>query len=195
MSLYIPEETPPMALDFSVIWQRCEWLTPKEFGLAMALLGLVWGAPGFRVRGEDEEVQTLFSNGVAPEFRFEDYEIKNALAALFWFHPREGYIYSPYILQLVGRPSKRQPIPGWMKAIAIRDASPSGVIICEYCMARPLSVDEIHFDHRLPISRGGINHPDNLAVCCASCNLSKGAMTGEEFLERINASYQEDEAP
>lgn len=31
-----------------------------------------------------------------------------------------------------------------------------------------------HADHFIPVARGGTNHPDNIVIACADCNLSKG---------------------
>lgn len=191
MSFDVPTYTPPLLLDYAKIWDKCEWLTPKEFGLVILLLGKVWSAPGFRIKADFDGIRKLCSNGIQPDYTFEDYEIANALSAFFWYHPREGFIYSRYILELAGRPTKRQPIPSWMKGIALHSASVRDGLVCAYCMAMPLTIDDIHFDHKLPISRGGINHPENLAVCCAACNMSKGALTDDEYWERVSASYQE----
>jgi hypothetical protein len=40
---------------------------------------------------------------------------------------------------------------------------------------------EYHADHMMPVSRGGSNWPDNLALTCSDCNLSKGAKTLDEW--------------
>lgn len=42
-----------------------------------------------------------------------------------------------------------------------------------------------HIDHDLPIVRGGTNDEANLVLACASCNLSKRDMTGDEFRQLI----------
>ena len=41
---------------------------------------------------------------------------------------------------------------------------------CVYCG----STDDISFDHKEPLSKGGANTIDNLALACKSCNSSKG---------------------
>jgi 5-methylcytosine-specific restriction endonuclease McrA len=38
-----------------------------------------------------------------------------------------------------------------------------------------------HCDHIVPVSRGGTSWPDNIQILCPSCNLSKHAMTMEEW--------------
>lgn len=58
--------------------------------------------------------------------------------------------------------------------------------ICPYCDA-PLSVafengKTTHFDHMLPIQKGGTNDDANLVACCADCNLSKRTKTVFEFM-------------
>ena len=42
-----------------------------------------------------------------------------------------------------------------------------------------------HVDHRVPLSRGGGNGPDNLVISCQRCNDSKGARLPEEFAGRL----------
>jgi hypothetical protein len=42
--------------------------------------------------------------------------------------------------------------------------------ICAYCGSR----DDLHVDHRVPVSRGGANSLDNLVTACGPCNQSKG---------------------
>ena len=54
------------------------------------------------------------------------------------------------------------------QAILRRDACQ-----CQMCGASPPDVT-LHIDHRVPVSRGGTNEPDNLWVLCKECNLGKG---------------------
>ena len=51
---------------------------------------------------------------------------------------------------------------------------------CAYCSADCSS--EYHIDHKLPLSRGGTNNIDNLALSCPHCNWSKGKKTDVEFI-------------
>jgi len=50
---------------------------------------------------------------------------------------------------------------------------------CAYCIT-PLDAG-YHVDHKMPLSRGGSNWPDNLCVACPTCNLRKHDKTAEEF--------------
>lgn len=57
---------------------------------------------------------------------------------------------------------------------------------CAYC-AVPLFA-YYHVDHVIPLSRGGADRLENLALACPSCNVRKSAMTAEEFMERRKLS-------
>ena len=55
--------------------------------------------------------------------------------------------------------------------------------LCFYC---PTSLEGgYHVDHKTPLSRGGSNNAENIALSCASCNLRKHARTAEEFKELL----------
>jgi hypothetical protein len=56
---------------------------------------------------------------------------------------------------------------------------------CFYC--EEVSLD-LHAEHVIPVSRGGVSLPFNLVVSCARCNRAKGTKTGREFLRRPNAA-------
>lgn len=49
---------------------------------------------------------------------------------------------------------------------------------CQYCGARGAKLE---CDHKVPVSRGGSNDPDNLATACFPCNRSKRDKTPEEW--------------
>ena len=62
---------------------------------------------------------------------------------------------------------------------------------CQYCgkqTSRNPGPDQSNIDHNVPKSRGGDNSLDNAVSSCRTCNLTKGAKTGREFVEnRENA--------
>lgn len=53
---------------------------------------------------------------------------------------------------------------------------------CAYCECE-LNGD-YHPDHMQPLSRGGSNGPENIAITCPPCNISKHAKTVEEFFNQ-----------
>ena len=60
---------------------------------------------------------------------------------------------------------------------------------CEYCHA-PEVVFNFPFEveHVTPVSRGGSDSNDNLALSCRSCNLLKGARV--EHVDPVSATVQ-----
>lgn len=59
--------------------------------------------------------------------------------------------------------------------ILMRDGS-----VCYLCNCS-VPLYEIHYDHVLPLSRGGSHSVDNIKVTHAVCNLRKGTKTVEEY--------------
>lgn len=55
---------------------------------------------------------------------------------------------------------------------------------CAYCgISISLEIKgDIHVDHIIPLSGGGSNWPENLALTCAYCNLSKGNKSLHEWM-------------
>lgn len=77
------------------------------------------------------------------------------------------------------RKARKRAAPGTHTAQDIRDLLARQGGLCAYC-AEPHGED-YHVDHRVPLSRGGSNGPENLCIACAPCNLSKNDKTPEEF--------------
>lgn len=57
-------------------------------------------------------------------------------------------------------------------------------LYCVYC-DDDLSNAEIHMDHVIPESKGGLTDYNNLQVTCRKCNLAKGVLTEAEFASRL----------
>ena len=57
-------------------------------------------------------------------------------------------------------------------------------LYCVYCDDN-LSNAEIHLDHVIPESKGGPTTYENLQVTCRKCNLAKGVLSEEEFVNRL----------
>jgi len=60
--------------------------------------------------------------------------------------------------------------------------SNGGVLRCIYC-GKELTKKEATLEHKQPLSRGGTNDKENLAIACLYCNLSKNNKTEAEFRE------------
>ena len=55
--------------------------------------------------------------------------------------------------------------------------------LCHYC-GDVLEITVkfgVHIDHKTPVSRGGTSYIENIALTCATCNISKGTKTEEEY--------------
>jgi 5-methylcytosine-specific restriction endonuclease McrA len=55
---------------------------------------------------------------------------------------------------------------------------------CVYCGVS-LEGSEVHLDHVVPESRGGLTTYSNLQVTCRKCNLAKGVLNESEFMEGL----------
>lgn len=55
---------------------------------------------------------------------------------------------------------------------------------CPYCRVA-LRPDNFSVDHAHPTARGGSYRYANLAVCCARCNQTKGALSASEFAQLL----------
>jgi 5-methylcytosine-specific restriction endonuclease McrA len=54
---------------------------------------------------------------------------------------------------------------------------------CYYCGIKVAQGDNLHLDHKIPLSKDGEHSITNLTPACATCNLKKGTKTDIEFLE------------
>lgn len=58
----------------------------------------------------------------------------------------------------------------------------NGDISCEICRKKLLSINECHFDHIIPYSKGGKSSLDNCQILCINCNLKKTDKELNDFL-------------
>ena len=56
--------------------------------------------------------------------------------------------------------------------------------LCFYCHVA--LEGSYHAEHKIPLARGGTNHPENIACACATCNLRKGILTAIQFAEKLS---------
>lgn len=64
--------------------------------------------------------------------------------------------------------------------------------LCAYCET-PLMGD-FHVDHLVPLSKGGSDYAENLAIACALCNVRKSSLMPLQFLKRLGYSVLDTEA-
>src|SRR5688572_9856187 len=64
--------------------------------------------------------------------------------------------------------------------------------LCAYCgqamaliPSHPKQRNACTLDHRIPLSRAGVDHWENSVAACYRCNTSKGDLTAEEFMEKV----------
>ena len=62
---------------------------------------------------------------------------------------------------------------------------------CFYCPTI-LTIETLTKDHVIPFKRGGRDDIENVVPACLSCNCSKSAMTGDEFIQyrKSKTTYQ-----
>jgi len=85
-----------------------------------------------------------------------------------------------------GRARKRDATPDLTpeqkESIArIYNTAINGARVRCYLCGEIMPKGDRHVDHIMPISKGGLHIPSNLAVACATCNLSKHAKLPEEI--------------
>jgi hypothetical protein len=61
---------------------------------------------------------------------------------------------------------------------------------CHICGDRVLSLDDLHFDHVIPLSRGGEHSEDNIAVSHAKCNLRKYTSVVPSRLQQLHLGIE-----
>ena len=114
-------------------------------------------------------------NPIKTREKFSKYRKENRIKILAnqleWRNRNRGkWVYFSSRRRAVIRNSTVNPagISEWMQRM--RSLS---FVKCYYCR-RLFHACEIHFDHVIPISRGGPHSIENLCVSCPGCNLSKG---------------------
>lgn len=69
-----------------------------------------------------------------------------------------------------------------IKAIKLGQTDKKGNLRCWWCGK---VISKYHIDHRVPLAKGGGNHPNNLCLSCPSCNLSKQTHLPHEWNGRL----------
>ncbi len=59
---------------------------------------------------------------------------------------------------------------------------------CELC-GRKILLDDMTIDHIIPLSKGGEDDVENLSCTCYPCNLFKGNILPDDFMERVTEIF------
>lgn len=81
----------------------------------------------------------------------------------------------PRILKLHSRHRGHFQVKFSRENVFLRDA-----YTCQYCN-RKFQVEQLTFDHVIPLSRGGETSWENIVTCCRKCNCAKGNKFLQEF--------------
>lgn len=84
-----------------------------------------------------------------------------------------------YLARNRQREATKYAAAGFHTAEEVWEMGESQEWLCAYCEV-PL-FGEFHVDHMVPLSRGGSDSWENLAITCPTCNLSKNDKTTAEF--------------
>lgn len=55
---------------------------------------------------------------------------------------------------------------------------------CPYCLSA-LNEQPKHFDHKQPLVLGGLHSASNIIICCGSCNIRKGSLPYDVWMQRL----------
>ena len=84
----------------------------------------------------------------------------------------------------IRRRARKRNAPGVPYAVAeFRALCDESSWQCAYC-STVLDIGTVQADHVIPLSRGGSNSIENIAVCCGPCNVSKGHKPLDVWLKR-----------
>lgn len=67
--------------------------------------------------------------------------------------------------------------------VAFRESVKSKPVATCYWCEKEISTKLVHFDHIVPLSKGGPHSVENLCVSCPECNRRKGAKTIKQWLQ------------
>jgi hypothetical protein len=102
----------------------------------------------------------------------EEEEVKLRVRAIYFEHDdemrrlREAVANYEGVQELAKSGPKREQIPDDVKLLVwTRDGG-----ACVRCGA----TSNLHFDHEIPLAKGGGNHAENIRLLCETCNLKKG---------------------
>ncbi|MBX4920976.1 HNH endonuclease [Rhizobium bangladeshense] len=153
-------------------------LTPEELGI---LYRLVWFVASQSVHkqlsapSEDPGFPFDRAHFIARCSRAEWEEKSTTLSSFFHIGADGIWRLKNFDWVRLSKDIQRSPIPAGVRAATLqRDAAR-----CVYCGDED---GPFHFDHLLPVSKGGSDAASNIVIACIPCNLSKGDKTLLEWM-------------
>lgn len=130
----------------------------------------------FKLRVKASGSKSYFKHKSQLLAKHKQWRAKNQDRVAFYRHQRR-LLESNAVLNL-------EEIMAWMKSVKAK-----AFARCYHCDKR-ISTKKIHFDHIVPLIKGGEHSLRNLCVSCSDCNLRKGqktirlwVKTGQQLLE------------
>ena len=99
---------------------------------------------------------------------------------------RDKYnINNEYRIKRLGSNHKRKTVGGELTIQTIQlvyedNIKQYGTLTCYLCL-KPIQFKQDCLEHKIPLSRGGTNKKENLAIAHRNCNCKKNNKTEEEF--------------
>lgn len=121
-------------------------------------------------------------------------------AEIAWVQTSKPALVCPTCAPDKPRVHLAKPTPPTVRAMKLVKSKPNGKLArmhaasngrCAYCncttklKAPDDDPERATIDHVMPLSRGGGNSADNLALACRQCNNTKGSMTPREFVATL----------
>ena len=110
-------------------------------------------------------------------------------------HQREYYAENiqSHLARNRGRKAQKRDAPGSHNARDVADLLAIQEGKCLWCGADV--GDDYHVDHMEPLSLGGSDGPENLAISCPDCNRKKHNKPLDEWLSTVAKSYPQTDQP
>lgn len=162
-------QAPAMPMFWDAYLADTTHLTTEEHGAYLLLLAAMWRRNGSLPDSDADNARIV--GLTKAKWR----KAKARLAPFLTI--QDGKITAPAIdqwIQWQRKAQSRQAIPiNLQKQVRDRDGDR-----CAYCGNTD---GPFHLNHIIPWARGGDHSLENLTISCASCNLSKGSRTPEEW--------------
>lgn len=126
---------------------------------------------------EDAFHDYLFELWISDEYETVVNKIANEMFYILFFNRKFLLDFNHYMSCTHNKKYDREYIPQWVKrAVYYRDKG--RCVLCGRDLSGLVDIvgeKQIHYDHMVPLEKGGINDISNMQLLCSNCNLVKGA--------------------